>query len=72
MLLTTNPEKPTHNKNHSYNSRLNECLHEDAPRGMEFLYSLNRLNVSVLVARTVFMRAAEPSRINVFSPPITS
>jgi hypothetical protein len=31
---------------------------EDAPRGMEFLYSLNRLNVAVSRARTVFILVA--------------
>ena len=30
----------------------------DAPRGMEFLYSLNRLNVAVSRARTVFILVA--------------
>jgi uncharacterized protein len=31
---------------------------EEAPRGMEFLYSLNRLNVAVSRARTVFILVA--------------
>ena len=34
---------------------------EDAPRGMEFLYSLNRLNVAVSRARTVFILVASPA-----------
>jgi len=34
---------------------------EDAPRGMEFLYSLNRLNVAVSRARAVFILVANPS-----------
>jgi len=34
---------------------------EDAPRGMEFLYSLNRLNVAVSRARGVFILVANPS-----------
>jgi uncharacterized protein len=34
---------------------------EDAPRGMEFLYSLNRLNVAVSRARVVFILVANPS-----------
>jgi predicted RecB family nuclease len=33
---------------------------EDAPRGMEFLYSLNRLNVAVSRARGVFILVANP------------
>ena len=33
---------------------------EDAPRGMEFLYSLNRLNVAVSRARAVFILVANP------------
>ncbi len=33
---------------------------EDAPRGMEFLYSLNRLNVAVSRARAVFILVASP------------
>jgi uncharacterized protein len=36
-------------------------LHEDAPRGMEFLYSLNRLNVAVSRARAVFILVASPA-----------
>jgi superfamily I DNA and/or RNA helicase len=31
---------------------------EDAPRGMEFLYSLNRLNVAVSRARAIFILVA--------------
>ena len=31
---------------------------EDAPRGMEFLYSLNRLNVAVSRAKAVFILVA--------------
>jgi len=34
---------------------------EDAPRGMEFLYSLNRFNVAVSRARAVFILVANPS-----------
>jgi predicted RecB family nuclease len=34
---------------------------DDAPRGMEFLYSLNRLNVAVSRARTVFVLVASPA-----------
>ncbi|TMI89011.1 MAG: TM0106 family RecB-like putative nuclease [Bacteroidetes bacterium] len=34
---------------------------EDAPRGMEFLYSLNRLNVAVSRAKGVFILVASPS-----------
>jgi uncharacterized protein len=34
---------------------------EDAPRGMEFLYSLNRLNVAVSRAKAVFILVASPS-----------
>lgn len=33
---------------------------EDAPRGMEFLYSLNRLNVAVSRAKAVFILVANP------------
>jgi len=34
---------------------------EDAPRGMEFLYSLNRLNVAVSRGRAVFILVASPA-----------
>ncbi len=34
---------------------------EEAPRGMEFLYSLNRLNVAVSRAKAVFILVASPS-----------
>jgi len=34
---------------------------EDAPRGMEFLYSLNRLNVAVSRARAIFILVASPA-----------
>jgi uncharacterized protein len=34
---------------------------EDAPRGMEFLYSLNRFNVAVSRARAIFILVASPS-----------
>jgi hypothetical protein len=34
---------------------------EDAPRGMEFLYSLNRLNVAVSRTRAVFILVAAPA-----------
>jgi uncharacterized protein len=34
---------------------------EDAPRGMEFLYSLNRLNVAVSRAKGVFILVASPA-----------
>jgi uncharacterized protein len=34
---------------------------EDAPRGMEFLYNLNRLNVAVSRARAVFILVASPT-----------
>jgi hypothetical protein len=33
---------------------------EDAPRGMEFLYSMNRMNVAVSRARAVFILIANP------------
>lgn len=38
---------------------------EDAPRGMEFLYSLNRLNVAVSRARCVAVLVASPSLFQV-------
>jgi predicted RecB family nuclease len=38
---------------------------EDAPRGMEFLYSLNRLNVAVSRARCVAVIVASPALFNV-------
>jgi uncharacterized protein len=38
---------------------------EDAPRGMEFLYSLNRLNVAVSRARCVAVIVASPSMFQV-------
>jgi predicted RecB family nuclease len=38
---------------------------EDAPRGMEFLYSLNRLNVAVSRARCVAMIVASPALFQV-------
>ena len=34
---------------------------ENAPRGMEFLYSLNRINVAVSRARAVFILVASPA-----------
>ena len=34
---------------------------EDAPRGMEFLYSLNRLNVAVSRAKAIFILVASPA-----------
>ncbi|MEO5783418.1 MAG: TM0106 family RecB-like putative nuclease, partial [Ginsengibacter sp.] len=34
---------------------------DDAPRGMDFLYSLNRLNVAVSRARAVFILVASPA-----------
>ena len=34
---------------------------EDAPRGMEFLYSLNRFNVAVSRTRAIFILVASPS-----------
>jgi AAA domain/RNase_H superfamily len=34
---------------------------EDAPRGMEFLYSLNRLNVAVSRAKAVFILVSNPA-----------
>jgi uncharacterized protein len=34
---------------------------EDAPRGLEFLYSLNRMNVAVSRARAVFILVASPA-----------
>jgi predicted RecB family nuclease len=37
---------------------------EDAPRGMEFLYSLNRLNVAVSRSRAVFILVANPALFN--------
>lgn len=39
--------------------------HEDAPRGMEFLYSLNRLNVAVSRAKCICVLIASPA---VFAP----
>ncbi len=41
---------------------------DDAPRGMEFLYSLNRFNVSVSRARGVFIMVANPSLIRTRMP----
>ncbi len=38
---------------------------EDAPRGMEFLYSLNRLNVAVSRARCVAVLVASPKLFQV-------
>jgi hypothetical protein len=38
---------------------------EDAPRGMEFLYSLNRLNVAVSRARCVAVIIASPALFTV-------
>jgi uncharacterized protein len=38
---------------------------EDAPRGMEFLYSLNRLNVAVSRARCVAVIVASPALFQV-------
>jgi uncharacterized protein len=38
---------------------------DDAPRGMEFLYSLNRLNVAVSRARCVAIIVASPSLLQV-------
>src|SRR5271169_1751881 len=38
---------------------------EDAPRGMEFLYSLNRLNVAVSRARCVAVIVATPALFQV-------
>ena len=38
---------------------------EDAPRGMEFLYSLNRLNVAVSRARCVAVLVASPALFQV-------
>ncbi|MCI0723644.1 MAG: Upf1 family helicase, partial [Acidobacteria bacterium] len=38
---------------------------EDAPRGMEFLYSLNRLNVAISRARCVAVIVASPDLFNV-------
>jgi uncharacterized protein len=38
---------------------------EDAPRGMEFLYSLNRLNVATSRARCVAVLVASPALFNV-------
>jgi superfamily I DNA and/or RNA helicase len=38
---------------------------EDAPRGMEFLYSLNRLNVAISRARCVAVIVASPALFNV-------
>ena len=39
--------------------------HADAPRGMEFLYSLNRLNVAVSRARCVAVLVASPALFDV-------
>jgi superfamily I DNA and/or RNA helicase len=38
---------------------------EDAPRGMEFLYSLNRLNVATSRARCVAVVVASPALFQV-------
>ena len=38
---------------------------EDAPRGMEFLYSLNRLNVATSRARCLAVLVARPELIRV-------
>jgi superfamily I DNA and/or RNA helicase len=38
---------------------------EDAPRGMEFLYGLNRLNVAVSRARCVAVVVANPALFQV-------
>ena len=38
---------------------------EDAPRGMEFLYSLNRLNVAISRARCVAVIVASPTLFDV-------
>ena len=38
---------------------------EDAPRGMEFLYSLHRLNVAISRARCVAVMVASPALFNV-------
>jgi uncharacterized protein len=38
---------------------------EDAPRGMEFLYSLNRLNVATSRARCLAVVVASPALIRV-------
>jgi superfamily I DNA and/or RNA helicase len=38
---------------------------EDAPRGMEFLYSLNRFNVAISRARCVAVMVASPALFNV-------
>ncbi len=40
---------------------------EDAPRGMEFLYSLNRLNVAVSRAKIVFILVASPTLLEAVS-----
>ena len=41
---------------------------EDAPRGTEFLYSLNRFNVAVSRARAVVAVVASPALL---TPPVT-
>ena len=38
---------------------------EDAPRGMEFLYSLNRLNVAISRARCIAVVVASPALFRV-------
>jgi len=38
---------------------------DDAPRGMEFLYSLNRLNVAISRARCVAVVVASPALFHV-------
>jgi uncharacterized protein len=38
---------------------------EDAPRGMEFLYSLNRLNVATSRAEAVVVLVASPELMSV-------
>ncbi len=41
------------------------CSADDAPRGMEFLYSLNRLNVATSRARCVTVVVASPDLLRV-------
>ena len=40
---------------------------EDAPRGMEFLYSLNRLNVATSRARCLALVVASPALVSVIA-----
>src|SRR5258708_24678176 len=51
------PNGPTKRRSHS----LTTSTHADAPRGMNFLYSLNRLNVATSRDRTLSILACSPA-----------